>query len=210
MEMLGGSEMEGIIFFWGGWFLWIIATFFLPKKSPYRLKAAVCILLLIILVPYHLTFLGFQINTALLLLYMFSLVHVIQKKKIVSLYVFLSSFIIMLAYVSFLLFELFDPVWVIFNHEVMLGFVLIYLSVLLQSDKVLRFFTISIGAIQGEILFSLVIKRLSFSYPIGSLSFFDCFTVAIILLFLWSLVEVAIVNIDHHLDQQGREKMKST
>ena len=210
MEMLGGSEMEGIIFFLGGWFFWIHSTFFMNKKSSYRLKGTVCILLLLILVPYQLSFFGFQINSALLLLYMFSLFHVIQKNKLTSVYIFLSSFIIMLAYVSFLLFELFDPAWVILNHNLMLGFVLVYLSVLLHSDKILRFYTISIGAIQGELLFSLIIKQLSFSYPIGSLSFFDCFTVASLLLFTWSLLELTVVNFDYHLDQRGREKMKST
>jgi hypothetical protein len=210
MEMIGGSEMEGIIFFWGGWLFWIHATFFINKKSPYRLKGTVCILLLLILVPFQLSFFGFQINTALLFLYMFSVFHVIQKNKLTCLYVFLSSFIIMLAYVSFLLFKLYDPAWVILNDHLMLGFVLVYLCVLLQSDKILRFYTIAIGAIQGELLFSLIIKHLSFSYPIGSLSFFDCLTVASLLLFLWSLLELAVVNFDYYLDQRGREKMKST
>ena len=128
--------MEGIIFFWGRMAFLDYTTFFMKKKSPYRLKATVCILSFAYIVPYQLSFFGFQINIALLFLYMFSLFHVIQKKKLTSMYVFLSSFIIMLAYVSFLLFELFDPAWVILNDHLMLGFVLVYLSVLLHSDKI--------------------------------------------------------------------------
>lgn len=202
--------MEGILFYFAAWSFWIISTFFLNKNSRYRLKSSFCILLMIILKPYHIELLDITFNLAAIFLYIFILTQVIQFNRRTHFYLTVSSFIVMLAYVSFQLFELYDPVWVMFKREWMLAIGLVYLSVLLHSDKKLRLFVIIIGILQGEFLFSLILRKLNFSYTIGTGMFFDALASAGLLLFFWSVMEIGIVNFENFMSHQGKGKQKST
>ncbi len=202
--------MEGIVFYWVAWSFWIMTTFITKKTSNYRLKASFCILVLIILRPYHITFMDLQISLAIIFLYLITLVQIIMLNGRTGLYLCITSFIIMLAYDSFLLFELYDPVWVMFNRDLMLAFLLVYLVVLLHSDKVQRFYTVLIGVTQGEFLYSMILKRLHFSYSIGADLFFDAVASILALLFLWSLIETIMVMVEQHMYQQKRGRQKST
>ena len=210
MEMLGGSDLEGIVFLGVAWFIWIMATFFLSRTSKERLKIAFIVLMMIILSPYEFTFLDFQINIAAFSLYIYLFVEVVQHKKKSGLYLFLSSFIIMLAYVSFLMMELYDPVWVVFDRKWMVGFILVYICLLLEGSKKLRFYPILLGTLQGELIFSIILNRFSFAYPIGSLSFFDTIGTALFLLSTWSFLGYATVFIEHHTNHSGRGKQKTS
>ncbi len=202
--------MEGILFYFAAWFFWIISTFFLNKNSRYRLKSSFCILIMIILKPYHFKLFDITINFAAIFLYLFILTQVIQLNRKTHFYLTVTSFIVMLAYVSFQLFELYDPVWVMFKREWMLAIGLVYLSVLLHSNKKLRLFAIMIGILQGEFLFSMILRKLNFSYTIGTGLFYDALASAGLILFFWSIIEMGIVNFENYMSHQGKGKQKST
>lgn len=202
--------MEGIWFFGVTWFFWIITTFFWRRNSKIRLKVSICILLIITLSPYWIDFFEFQINLSAGLLYFFLLFEVVRLNKKTAIYLFLSSFTIMLAYDSFLLLELYDPVWVIFNRNWMIAGMLVYLCILLQQENKLRFFTLLIGTLQGEFLFSVIVKRITFTYQIGSYSFFDAIGAGLFLLAIWSIFETLTIYIEQHMNHLGRGKQKSS
>ncbi|MDF2903644.1 MAG: hypothetical protein K0S25_1282 [Bacillus sp. (in: firmicutes)] len=202
--------MEGIVFYWVAWSFWVMVTFFTNKSSNYRYKASFCILVLIILKPFDIMFMDFKINSAIIFLYLFTLFQVMMLNRRAVLYIFITSFIVMLAYDSFLLFELYDPVWVMFNRNWMIALLLVYLCVLLHSDRVHRFYTVLIGVAQGECLYSMILKKLNFSYPIGTDLFFDAVAAVLALLFLWILIESVLVMVEHHTSQQRRGRQKST
>jgi hypothetical protein len=210
MDMLGGNGMEGNFFYWTAWVFWVIATFFVKKESQIRTKVSACILFVIILSPYFVHLFGFEINLAFLFLYFFMLFQIIQEKRKVGLYIFFPSFVIMLAYGSFQLFELFDPVWVMFKREWMIAVMLLYLCVLLHSDNKKRLYTLIIGIIQGELIYSMILKRAGFSFQTGTELFFDTLAASVFVLFILSIIETVIVYFDHQLNLQGRERQKST
>jgi hypothetical protein len=210
MGMLGGSGLEGIIFIGVAWFLWIIATFFMKRNSKERLKISFVLLMLIILSPFQLSFFDFQLNTAAVFLYLYLLVEVIQLKNKIGWYLFITSFIIMLAYVSFLMMELYDPVWVIFDRKWMIGIILVYLCLLLEDNKKLRYYSLLLGTLQGEWIFSFILKRFTFDYPVGDYTFFDTIGLSILLLSTWNMLELATVFLENQTKHIGRGKQKTS
>jgi hypothetical protein len=202
--------VEGIVFLGIAWLVWIIATFFMKRNSIDRSKISFMVLILIILSPFQFSFFDFQLNTAAVTLYLYLLKEVIQLKNKIGLYLFITSFIIMLAYVSFLMLELYDPVWVIFDRKWMIGIILVYLCLLLEGNKKLRYYTILIGTLQGEWLFSLILNRFSFSYPVGTYAFFDTVGLSLFLLGTWNMLELATVFLENQTKHLGRGKQKTS
>ena len=118
--------MEGLLFYWLFWMCWILTTFFYPKCHPDRLKFSAWILVTIILSTMHINLYGFELSVSGLFILFTSYLYIVQFEKKQILYILLTSFIIMIMYVCFLLFELFDPVWVIMKREWMLSLLITY------------------------------------------------------------------------------------
>ncbi|MEK5065148.1 hypothetical protein NSS72_17130 [Cytobacillus sp. FSL R5-0596] len=114
----------------------------------------------------------------------------------------------MMAYVTFHLFELFDPVWVIFPREWMLSFLMVYMAVLLQKNRMLRLPLILLGGIQGEFLYAFILKPFSFPYTIGSLAFLDIMSISFSISALWIAVHWAVQYIEANFKHFEREKQK--
>lgn len=202
--------LEGMFFYWVAWLLWILTTFFMKKNSTYRFATAICILILISLTPYEIAVLGFQLNLAVIFLYFYILGHIILVKKVVGIHNLLCTYVLMLAYASFLLFELYDPVWILFNRVWMIACVLGYLSVMLFSDSKDRLHFLIIAIIQGEFLFAMIVRKIGFAYSVGTGQFLDTLSSAVLVLVLWSICETVIVSMDQYMNQHVRGKQKST
>ena len=209
MEKLGGCDLEGIIFLGVAWVIWIIATFFIKRTSKDRFKIAFIVLLLIILSPFETSFFDFQFNAAAVFLYLYLLVEVAYLNRKTGYYLFLSTLILMLAYVSFLLMELYDPILVIFERKWMVSFILVYLCLLLEDNKKLRYYSILIGTLHGELIFSFILKKITLTYPVGTFPFFDTIASALILLSAWTVLEFATVFLELQTNHLGRGKQKS-
>lgn len=116
----------------------------------------------------------------------------------------------MLAYASFLLFELYDPVWLLFSRSWMVACLLGYLSVMLLSDKEERLMIMICAMIQGEWIFSMVVEKIGFSYTIGTGQFLDTLATSVLVLVLCGICESIIVILDQFMNQHVRGKQKST
>jgi hypothetical protein len=202
--------MEGLYFFWFAWSLWIITTFILNKHSNMRLPLAVLILLALIISPYSFTIREYTVSYVSLLMLLIVFIKLGSFSLARKFYFFLTSLIISFGYVAFLLFELFDPIWIIVKREWMLAFIITYLSVLLQKRLIWRISTIIIGCIYGDILFAIIIFRFSFPYAIGSLSMLDVCSLASIMLFGWEGIKNLIGYFESQYQTVGREKQKTT
>jgi hypothetical protein len=126
----------------------------------------------------------------------------------VLIYFLISSTIVTLAYVSFELFQLFDPVWVMFHHDWMLAFAIVYITIMLQENHQLRMMTMLSGAIQGEILYAIVLKKFNFLYAIGSFAFLDVAAIGVSFLLAWWGMEYLAKYFEKHINQLAREKQK--
>jgi hypothetical protein len=202
--------VEGLYFYGFAWAIWIITTFLMKKKSNIRLPIACLILLAIIISPYTIKIRDTAVSyiSIFMMLVIFTRIGYFTLRK--KIYFFLTSLIISIGYGTFLLFELFDPIWIIFKREWMLAILITYLSVLLQEKLAWRISTIIIGCIYGDIIFAIIIQRFSFPYLIGSMSFLDICSLSSIILFGWEGIKISINYLESLYHAVEREKQKTT
>jgi hypothetical protein len=202
------EKVDGLMFYWISWCYWIFLTFILNKQNPYRLRLSAFMLTLIILANYHFTLLGFDLYIGGLFLLFISYASTYKEKIKTITYFFICSFIVTIAYVAFHLFEISDPVWIIFNKDWMMGIFICYLSILLQKKLKDRLLMVASGTMQGEILYSYILKKFDFPYSVGTLSYLDAFALASILLVGWSILENAGFYFENNfsLSQKGKQK----
>lgn len=176
--------MEGIWFYWVTWMGWIVVTFFL-KKGELRFKLALFILLYIISAHYVFSFHEINISLGFLILLGMSYVLVSGLPNHKLFYFFICSVILSFSYVSFFLFKLFDPVWVIINPAFMLAFILMYLVIILVKDIKTRVNLFLFGSCHGELLYGLIMNYFTFPHIVGYLSFFDAVAIGLVFMTFW-------------------------
>ncbi|MDP4083892.1 MAG: hypothetical protein Q8934_04665 [Bacillota bacterium] len=202
--------MEGLMFYWISWSFWVYLTFILKKDNPYRLKIAAMILIVIILASVHFNISRFDVNFSGLFLLFYSYTSLYGKKIKTVLYFFISSFIISIAYVTFHLFEMFDPIWLIFKKEWMMGICIGYLTVLLQKTLKGRLLVTISGTMQGEILYSFILNKYDFPYQIGSFAYLDTWSLTISLIVGWCCIEYAGVYLENYFKVMEEKKQRSS
>ncbi|MCQ6273865.1 hypothetical protein JMM81_02590 [Bacillus sp. V3B] len=202
--------MDGLLFYWFFWLGWIVTTFFYPKTHPERLIVSAWILVVILLSTTTLNVVVFEMSAAglFIILTMYLYAATLQIKKL--LYFFLSSFILMLTTVCFLLFELFDPIWVWIEREWLLAILVTIIVVLLQSDKKQRILIMLLGMIQGELFYSLILMKYSFSNPVATLYSLDAVAGASAFLVAWNGFEWMARYFEKYLYSIEKEKQKLT
>ncbi len=201
-------EVEGAIFYWTCWAVWIYLTFILEKRNPYRMKLAAIVLIVLILSNFQFKVSVFEIQASGLFILVISYFFISQEKRTAIIYYFICAVIISIAYVTFHLFEIFDPIWIIFKKEWMMGIVLWYLAILLQKTLKGRLLILFAGAMQGEILYALILNKFQFPYLIGAYASLDVCSLTALLLVGWSALEnVGTVMQNHfHFFEKGKQK----
>ncbi|MFD2445869.1 hypothetical protein ACFSO7_18070 [Bacillus sp. CGMCC 1.16607] len=200
--------MEGLYFYGFCWTVWIITTFLANKNNHNRLPYACYILMIIIFSPYTFTIENYSVSyVAILILFLcfFKIALLPVKRKC---YLLISSLIIGIGFVAFQLFELFDPIWIIFKREWLLGGLLTYLTVLLQQKLIWRIITVVTGCIYGEFIFAMILHRYTFPYTIGSFVFLDVCSFTITMLIGWSCIKSAIGYFENHIQTITRGSKK--
>ncbi|MBT2682046.1 hypothetical protein [Bacillus sp. ISL-37] len=203
--------MEGLYFYWLAWIGWIWTTFFMNKDNPLRLKWTAMLLAVILAAPFTVDVFIFELHLSAFAIAFFIFWETRRKKTGSFLYLFLTSFIIMLAYTSFLMFELFDPVWVLFDRKIMLGAAGFYLAVLLHKDGHDRILALISGFSQGDILFSAILWKFNFPYAAASMVFMDILFISLGLLIAWSAIEsiIAVMSGSTINQVEGEEQKTS-
>lgn len=203
MENIGGEMMDGSTFYFVAWIGWIVVTFFM-KKEPIRWKISACILIFIICSQLNVTIASFTVSVNALLLCVISFVGITLYSIWKKLYALLSALIIAMLYTSFHLLEVYDPIWIVVDRLLLLSGALVYASILLYGDRILRLCTLYIGMLQGELLVTLIFHKLHFPYEYGSLAFFD--VVAVSTLFMAILLWITKVSV--YMEQFKRKTRK--
>jgi len=200
--------MAGAMFYWISWFFWVYLTFLLNKRNPYRLKLSVIILILIFLSNFQFMVGIFEIQAGGLFLLITSCIFISQEKRGAIIYYFICSFIVSIAYVTFHLFEIFDPIWIIIKKEWMMGIVFGYLAILLQKTLKGRLLIVICGTMQGEFLHAYILNKIPFPYKIGAFEYLDVCALIAALLVGWNLLENAgaILQSHFHFFEKGKQK----
>lgn len=200
--------MEGSIFYLVIWSLWVYLTFILSKQNPYRFKLAAMILMVIIFANSQILLGGFEIYGGGIVLLLFCYLFISQEKSHVIIYFLICSLIVSIAYASFHLFEIFDPIWMIFNKDWMLGICLGFLAIALQQTLKGRLMVIISGTMQGEWLYAYILSKYQFAYPIGAFPYLDVCCLVVLLLLVWSFLENAGTIFQNYFPflEKGKQK----
>jgi hypothetical protein len=199
MRTIGGVQMEGNMFYWICWMYWVYLTFLLDKKNPYRLKLSAVILVIIIFSKIHFSVFSFDIYFSGLSLLLISYMLIGKEKKALIFYYFICSFIITISYVTFHLFEIFDPIWVIFKDNWMIAICVSILALMLQKNLRGRILIAVSGTMQGEILYAYILSKYPFPYSIGSFAYLDVCLLISAILTGWSFLENAGTYFGNHI-----------
>ena len=195
--------MEGIYFYSFFWIIWMIATFFM-KKTRQRTMVAAIALITIILSSASLYVGSFQVTLSFLFLFFLSCYFAAKQTRRKLLYLVIAALTIAFAYASFQLLALFDPVWIWMDRTWMLALMLFIICFLFYENIQSRLLCLMIGSCQGEMLYSIVSKRVSFSHVIGSFPFLDTVSISAFCLLIWTLFEQIAVYVD------GKKQIRGT
>lgn len=209
MEMIGGMGMEGFMFYWLFWIFWILTTFFMNKQRE-RVFLSLWLLLAIILSIHSVTLLNITISLSGILILLTSYFMMGRQKGFTGIYIIITTFMMMLAYTTFHLFELYDPVWLIFNRQFMLAIILTYLALLLHHNFRLQVLTVLAGSVHGEILNALIFQRLNPMPTIGAYTFLDCVAMTTAVLLAISGFKKVSFYFETHIKHIEREKQKQS
>src|SRR5699024_11296889 len=91
--------LDGVIFYWLGWVFWVFTTFFM-KKCKRRTLLSIWILLLMICAHIQFNVHIFEINLTLIILWIGSLLLLVNNDKVV--YHCFAAFTFMIGYISIL------------------------------------------------------------------------------------------------------------
>jgi hypothetical protein len=205
MGMIGGVVMEGIWFYWFAWMGWVVITFFL-KKGHIRTYSSYFTLLLIITANLTMTFLGNTMSLGFLLMFVVAYMSASRLANKRLLFIFICTVILSLSFVSFYLFRLFDPVWVIFHPSFMLALILTYLTIILVKDLKERLVLFLLGVCHGDFLQYFVMKYFAFPHVVGSLAFFDITAIGLLFISVWGGLEGLTTYFNQSMTKNNKRK----
>lgn len=198
-------ETEGLYFYFLGWIGWIIITF-LFSKSAIRTFLSILLLSLLAGSATHVSIYGFSVNVAFIILVLTAIILLSKTLKQRYVLHYFSICTLSLAYVCFVIFEIYDPVWIFIDRTWMLSFILLYITLLLFKTKWERFVFMLTGVLQGEILNSFVLNSI-FSYSvIGSFDFLAVLFLTSAGLGTWVVFENITVYLDSIIQKRVRER----
>jgi hypothetical protein len=200
--------MDGLLFYWIFWMGWIITTFLYPKNHKDRKIIAACLLISIMLSTINISIGIFQITGTGV--FMIGIAYFFVSRLPINqlLYLLLSSFILMLVTICFHLYELFDPVWLFMRRDWLLAITLTCVTLLLIQNRKQRIMAMIIGSIHGELFFSSILTKYSFSYPTATLSSLDSIALTISILICWNLFEQVASSFEKYFHSIEKEKQK--
>ena len=200
--------MEGYLFYYLAWIGWIIVFFFFSNKRI-RFFVSSVILLLIICSQFYINILEFRWNLAyfiLLIATYFFLSKLVQKN---ALYLYFTSTTISLVYVTFIIFEIYDPVFIFIGREWMLTFILLYTVFMVFKENKHRYAGLLTGLLQGELLSAFIIYTV-FGYNIvAELPFWEIVTLSLTGLSAWVFFEKATAYLQSFIQKQQKQNRVS-
>lgn len=172
------------------------------------MRTVISFIVLLTIICSNLSFeiVGTKVSLAFLLLLVFCLLSITNKRGLILYYYTVCSLIISIGYVGFHLFGLFDPVWLIFDRKWMLAFAILYLTLMLIKNSYDRISIAAIGICNGELIYSFILDRFMFPFEIGTLQFLDVFAMLIVLIVIWNVLERLVIYFEANFYRGIKER----
>ena len=189
METIGGSSMEGFLFFWLAWAGWIFTTFLLNKSNPLRFPLAFSFLVIIYTSMIHLSFFDFEFTVVSIYLFAIGIFPFMKLTILKLMFVYIRILILSMVVSTILFVSLYDPIWYFIEHKFVVSIILFLLGIILFDTYKERLSAAIIAIIQADFINSIVMKKLDFEFIIGSLSMLDSLAVTSLCISTWSGIE---------------------
>ena len=184
--------MDGILFYWLSWLVWIFILFFIPKKVSSRFEVLFHILAVLTLVEYQFSIAGFSAQLTGPYLFLTCLIYLRRQPVARVLGWMVKAAIIGLAYASFQLFSILDPIWVVVKPSYILCILLNYVILLLVNEWKQRLLILLMGMAAGDLLFSLLLYYHSLPYRSFDFIWHDTTALVLTVNMSWRLLELLI------------------
>jgi hypothetical protein len=204
-ESSGDVSMDGIIFFWFMWMIWVYVAFLMEKGSV-RSQLSFCILLVIIAANYFMDIIGLKINIApvIILIYGYYIIGQIPFKYFF--YIIIGCGTLSIGYACIFMLAIYDPVWLLIDLKWIVSLIMVILTLLFFRETKMRFASLTVGLCHGEILYTLVILKLSPTKVIGDLYFLDILASSILICAAWYLFERMTLRWQEYIQKSIQEK----
>jgi len=183
--------MNGFLFYWMSWLLWVIVTFFLNKS---KLRTILACWLLIIIFTSN-TYVSIDNYTLLLGYVIFFLgvifIHTLLPRPFYHLFV---SFTIMIGYTSILLWKDGSSLSLFIPELIFIPIFSSFLILLLTTKLYSRVITGVLGMSTAELLYGFIITEYQVNITIGNLAFFDILFTTITLLFFIDRIQYGLLK----------------
>lgn len=193
--------MEGIFFYWILWTAWVYCTFILEKTEK-RTYMTAGLLLFIILAPRHIYIGDFMINSTLFFSVLIGYYLLSKKRKTLLSYYLFVSLITTISFVTFRLFQIYDPVWVMFHPTLKLSVIIALLILMLVREQEIRLSLIFITVAQGELIYTLFLSKIVPQFLIGELKSLDIIAISGMFTFFWFTFEKIVSVLDDFIKQK--------
>lgn len=197
--------MEGYLFHWISWCIWIYAMFIMNRKHPFRYPLAYGVLIAILLSTINVTIFNMNIVIAIFPLWLFACFLLAKFRGKTLIYLCICAIIMSFSGATFFIMALFDPFWVVIDLIWLEGIFATILTTLLVSGLWERISIFLIGFIHAEFIYGFILNSLQIDYNVGNFLFLDGLVVSALCISLWTGFETAFINFQKN-NQMEKEK----
>jgi hydrogenase maturation factor len=197
--------VEGIFFYWFMWLAWIVSTF-LMKKEKMRLKLSIFILFTILISQFYVELGQFYVRVSLLLFLLLGYYLAVKQKRSKSVLFYLTTFTLTFAYTGIMLFRIYDPVWFVFDYRLIISIIVSVLAIYLGKLTIQRYSLYIISVCQGEFIYWFILGKFHDNLIIGTFAFLDMLVIGCLIIYLWTISQNIIVNIEQSIQKTAKEK----
>lgn len=172
--------VDGILYLWLIWGIWIFTTFMMNKTHPYRFHYSFICLVLICVFPYGLKVSYVEVAVPVIVLGLICIhyIRILSLKD--KLYMLVAILAMGMLYAGIGLVAIYDPVLMFLDRDLIMALSLAFLSILFytSSSFMRRMIAIAGSSIVGEVFMSIPLKNIGFLYPIGGPVYLDVLAIS--------------------------------
>lgn len=179
--------MEGSIFLWNSWVLFIVLVCFLHKKLSSSIRNH--LLIVIILSPFFMHYKLLELNLAVIYLIILTCFYIgkLPIKGMINLLII--SLIIGLGQSCYYLFSILEPLWFSWLPSWVNSILVVYLVIQLQKDNTCRMLTLNMGMVISDVLLAIVHSESWVPFSLFSLKFLDSLALTSMMLVIILIME---------------------
>lgn len=183
--------MEGILFLWVSWGLWIYTTFMMGKNEKGRFRYSFILLCMICLFPYHVTLFSYEVYATYIFLVVLTFIYIRLLGLRQKLYMLICILTVAMSYAGIGLIAIYDPVLMIIESHLISALLSMSIGFIFYSSikKIeILFLAVLAGTMAGEVLLNVTLNKIGFGESIGSHLYLDMTACMALVTITWKII----------------------